>query len=316
MDNSRMDPERSMTALSVILPVFNAEKYLTIAIESILNQSFPDFELIAVNDGSTDSSAAILENYAEADSRIRLVSRQNKGLIYSLNEAGRLAESPYLVRMDADDICELDRFEKQHLYMEKNKECVALGGRALLIDDANYPIKEMGEHLTHSEIDDQHLRGQGGAIIHPAAIIRKTAWEQVGGYHDEFTHAEDLDLFLRLAEIGKLANLSSRVLSYRQHMESIGYQQREKQYASAVKAVTAAIERRDCDSSYLKEIGLKEAVSAAESHRKWAWWALDSGNLKTARKYAWKSMIQAPYSIGTWNLVLSVIRYSISSLSK
>jgi len=107
--------------VSIVMSVYNAQKYLDEAIESILNQTYSNFEFIIINDGSTDKSLEIIENYAKKDSRIIVINRENKGLIYSLNEGIRKANGKYIARMDADDISLPQRLEKQVEFMEKNK---------------------------------------------------------------------------------------------------------------------------------------------------------------------------------------------------
>ncbi|EGR0539792.1 glycosyltransferase family 2 protein, partial [Vibrio cholerae] len=113
--------------ISVIMSVYNAEKYLSESIESILKQTFRDFEFICIDDGSTDSSLEILKKYRDLDPRIILVSRDNKGLIYSLNEGLSLARYNYIARMDADDIAREDRLEKQYRYLSNKKNVSVVG---------------------------------------------------------------------------------------------------------------------------------------------------------------------------------------------
>ena len=302
--------EKGKPCLSVILPVYNAEKFLCDALDSLCTQTFADFELIAVNDGSTDSSQQILARYSDQDDRIKVINQENHGLIYALNKACHDATTPYLVRMDADDICLPERFEKQLTYMEQHPECVALGGRVTLIDDEGYKIMDMGTHLTHEEIDREHIHGRGGAIIHPAAIIRTEAWKKIGGYQKEFKHAEDLDLFLRLAEVGELANLDTLVLYYRQHLESVGYSHREAQFLLAQKAVRAAVERRKLKIAYHMQMKPKKNVTAKDSYLKWAWWAYGADNHKTANKYALRTLLASPLSATSWRLVMVLLRDS------
>ena len=110
--------------------------------------------------------------------------------------------------MDCDDICFPQRFEKQIAYLDSHPDCVAVGSRILLIDTEGLPICEFIDELTHDEIDTKHLSGVGGCqICHPSATMRREAVVRAGKYREGYAPAEDLDLFLRLAEIGKLANL-------------------------------------------------------------------------------------------------------------
>jgi len=118
--------------ISVVLSVYNAEKYLVEAIKSILNQTFKDFEFIIINDGSTDKSLEIIESYQKEDERIILISRENKGLIASLNEGIEKAKGKYIVRMDADDISLSTRFEEQVKIMEENQN-IGLCGTSVIV---------------------------------------------------------------------------------------------------------------------------------------------------------------------------------------
>ncbi|MDP3332522.1 MAG: glycosyltransferase family A protein, partial [Methylococcaceae bacterium] len=118
-------------AASVIFPVYNAGEYLDAAIESILSQTFKDFELLLLNDGSTDGSLSRLEYYASQDSRCKVFTSANRGLVGTLNEGIRLAAGDILFRMDQDDISLPDRFEKQMRYLAEHPECVLVGSRVL-----------------------------------------------------------------------------------------------------------------------------------------------------------------------------------------
>src|SRR5436305_9543595 len=120
--------------VSVLMPVYNAIRYIGVAVDSVLSQTFSDFEFIIVDDGSTDGSAEILREYAGRDPRIRLISRPNTGLGFALNEALAVARAPFIARMDADDECLPERFEKQIQYLRNHPECVLLGSRVLWID--------------------------------------------------------------------------------------------------------------------------------------------------------------------------------------
>ena len=200
--------------ITVLLAVYNGQQYLREAIDSILSQTFRDFEFLIIDDGSTDNTLFILNEYARRDSRIKLVTRPNKGLTYTLNEGIFLARGEFLARMDADDICLPQRFEKQLAYLRQHPECVLVGSRVQLMDPEGLPLREMSQEQSHQEIDDAHLN-RGWPVVHPATMMRLSAIKQIGGYRDEFNTLEDLDLFLRLAEVGKLANLPDVLLRYR-----------------------------------------------------------------------------------------------------
>lgn len=296
-------------AASVLLPVYNADRHVEAAVESVLRQSFTDFELLLLNDGSTDDSAARLARFAARDGRCRLHSWPNRGLIATLNEGIRLAAADIVIRMDADDICYPRRFERQVAYLRAHPECVALGSRVMLIDAEGETIAEMKTDCSHQAIDAAHLAGKGGAIPHPASAMRRQALLEVGGYRPEYRHAEDIDLFLRLAEVGQLANLPEVLLAYRQHADSIGYRHAQGQRDSARRAIRAAAERRGipCPAAGGDDAG-GEAPSLADIHRKWAWWALAAGNLATARKHALRAFRLEPFGRKNGKLLACVAR--------
>lgn len=296
---------------SVILPVYNAGKYLEQSIDSILSQTYKNFELLLLDDGSTDGSKEVLEHYAVQDARCKVFSWPNQGLVKTLNEGIRLAKADIIFRMDADDVCLDLRFEKQIDYLSQRPECVAVGSKVLLIDEENLPLTEFSLSLEHDDIDARHLAGYGGMIVHPAAAIRKKALIKIGGYHEKYQHAEDLDLFLRLAEVGKLANLPDVLLKYRQHVSSIGYAKKSEQLKSNKQAVEDAKIRRGISNAIVSSTDMDESSSEstiADVHRKWAWWALSAGNLKTARKYMIKSIKNNPFNFENLHLLICVLR--------
>lgn len=297
-----------MCLLSVVMAVYNGEKFLPETMQSLLTQTLTDFELIVIDDGSSDSSLQLLQDYAARDQRIRLVSRENRGLVPSLNEGCRMARAPYIVRMDADDVAHPQRFEKQFAFMQANPELLGAGCQVLLIDVDGAPIKAMGTLIAHAAIDADHMAGLGGAIIHPSAIIRRDALEQVGYYSDDYPCAEDLDLWLRIAEIGRVANMEEVLLSYRQHPGSIGASSRERQYLSARAAVEAACRRRGLVFDENRFDPPKTNPSKPELYRKWGWWGLQAGYRSTAYKYAWRSVLSAPLNMAAWRLLYCTVR--------
>lgn len=290
------------------MPVYNAGDYLSASVESILNQTFDDFELIIINDGSTDSSEKNLHHFQSKDSRVRLISRENRGLIATLNEGLNYAQGQYIARMDADDIALPERFSKQVFFLNNHPDYVALGSKVLLIDPDNLPICPFSTQTDHDDIDQAHLAGKGGAICHPALMVRRYALEQVGGYRKTMKHAEDLDLFLRLAEIGKLANLPDILMHYRMHPQSIGHQKRTEQRKSADKAVQEACQRRGLTMPSQPKNQHEKQATVCDLYQKWAWWALKAGHIKTARKHAWLALKENPTSMPAWKVLACAIR--------
>jgi hypothetical protein len=208
--------------------------------------------------------------------------------------------------MDCDDISQPQRFEKQIAYLDQHPESVAVGSRILLIDPDGMPICEFIDELTHDEIDGGHISGVGGCrICHPSSAMRREAVLRVGKYRDGYV--EDLDLFLRLGEVGKLANLPDILLQYRQHLHSLGYAHWEEQWSGAKKAVTSARARRGMPS--LPEYAsMMEAQTSADAHRKWAWWALSAGNVPTALKHGFKAFLKDPFNLENLRFAACALR--------
>lgn len=230
-------------SISVIMPVYNAQRYLSEAIESILTQTFRDFEFINVNDGSTDSSLEIIQRFQEKDSRIRIINQSNQGVTKSLNNAIHLAQGKYIARMDADDVSLPTRLEKQCQYMEAHPEIAVCGSRALIIDDNGDVIKKDRIFCTHEKIEHRHLAGKC-SMKHPSVIIRADVLREVNGYNEELPYAQDFDLWLRIGEIGKIENLPDVLIKYRRNVDSISYMKKREQWESACKAIDDAAVRR------------------------------------------------------------------------
>ena len=177
---------------SVLLPVFNAERFVCQAIQSVLTQTFEDFELLLLDDGSTDRSPEIIRDVAAHDCRCRIVMGPNRGLIATLNNGILLARAEFIIRMDADDISRPNRFTKQIEFLQRNPQHVALGSRLELIDPEGLPICEIIDCYSHEQIEAALLT-LGVAIPHPASSIRRSALVRIGGYRAEYVHAEDRD---------------------------------------------------------------------------------------------------------------------------
>lgn len=296
-----------MPRISVVLPVYNGAAFLEQAVESILSQTYSDFELLALDDGSTDQSRAILERFAAADSRVQVISRPNRGLTATLNEGIELARGIYIARMDADDLALPERFAKQVAYLDAHTETVAVGGQIVLIDNQGRELNSMALPCRHEDIDQRHMNGLSSVLCHPTVMMRTEAVRQVGGYDDRREAAEDFDLWLQLAEIGRLANLDCPVLLYRQHLNSVGYSKRQRQRLSAWEAVRSAAARRGLPFD-MPSPEDEPPVPVGSVYRKWGWWALKGGNVGTARHYAWKSLLGAPADKEAWRLLACALR--------
>jgi len=208
-----------MPEVSVIMPVYNASDYLTEAIDSIICQTFGDWELILIDDGSTDNSRDIIKTYAKSDRRIRYYkNEQNLGLIRTLNKGIGLCTGRYIARMDADDISLPDRFEVQYRFLESNIDIAMCGTYALLIDAKG---DEVGR-VTHLS-SDEYIRINlmfSPSFIHPSIMIRTDVLRS-NPYDEAYKHAEDYELWCRIANNYKVANIPSFLLKYRWHTTNV-----------------------------------------------------------------------------------------------
>lgn len=231
-----MTDSMPIPAISVAMSVYNGERFLVPAIESILGQEFADFEFLIVDDGSRDASPAIITDYAARDPRIRPILRENRGLIASLNEMLDLARAPIIARMDADDISRPARFARQYAFLETHPDYGVVGSWSEDIGEDGEPmLREGADHpVTHDELLEA-IEAGGQLICHPAAMFRRDIVRGLGGYHAAFRHCEDLDLWLRLASVTRLGNIPERLVRYRRYPEQVSSRHStEQQIGSAV----------------------------------------------------------------------------------
>lgn len=292
-------------AVSVLMPVYNTKRYVGQAVESVLAQTFGDFEFIIVDDGSTDGSLKVLQEYAARDSRIRLITRENRGICHSRNEALELARGEFVAIMDSDDICLPRRLEAQIDYLKRNPDCVALGCQVDVMDPDGDRIGRWTLPLHHLDIDAEHLK-RNQSIVHPALFARRDAVTSVGGYRENLS--EDFDLLLRLAEIGQLANHPDVLLSCRRHGSSATHTKLVELAASTERVVRDAWQRRGLGVPPIHNLGRQTALTAHDNHSTWAWLALRSGNIATARKHAWAAFRRKPLSLSSWKVLYCVCR--------
>src|SRR5262245_47483785 len=174
-----MSPE-----VSVCMPMYNAGPYLAPAIESILAQTFEDFEFLILDDASTDGSLTVARRFADADRRIRVVSFEHQGYPSLLNESLKLANGRYVARMDADDVVLPDRLERQIIYMRAHPECVAVGTQVIMIDPDGEPLDRTHLPTSHDEIDRLQLAGRY-QMTHASLVVPTEILRRMGGYHPE-----------------------------------------------------------------------------------------------------------------------------------
>jgi glycosyltransferase involved in cell wall biosynthesis len=185
------------------MSVYNGEKYLREAIDSILNQTFKDFEFLIIDDGSTDSSAEIIRSYT--DSRIRLIQNEkNIGLTRSLNKGLKLAQGEYIARMDADDISLPERLKKQVKYLDNHPEIGVLGTRFFEIDMNGNVRREICIPLDKRNIEKQLYRVN--CFCHSSTMMRMSCIKKVGLYDETLKYAQDYELWLRMIDVCEVQN--------------------------------------------------------------------------------------------------------------
>lgn len=247
----------SLPLISVILPVYNAENTLGEAIESILNQTFADFELILINDGSTDASEKIVLSYE--DKRIKYFSNEtNKGLIYTLNRGLRLARGKYIARMDADDISLPTRFEKQVRILEENPSVIVCGSRI-----AYFGIKKRKSVYIAPESSEENKKWlvRESCFAHPTVMMRKEVLVNNRiSYHPDYKNAEDYKLWIDLAPYGEFYNIQEVLLNYRLSSTQITQSYNTAQKKNARRC------RREYLSHLLKKERLPEKIDITTIH--------------------------------------------------
>lgn len=215
--------------ISVVMPVYNGEQFLKEACDSVLNQSYENFEFIIVNDGSTDASESIILEYT--DPRIRYICQENTGIGGALGHGCELARGTYLARMDSDDVCSRNRFQIQKDFLDTHKDYVLIGNAVTYID-------EFGESLGRSfpYTSDRAIKRKlhfGSPICHPSVMMRRSSYNSCGGYK-KLELLEDLNLWIALSRQGKLANLSVPLLEYRILYSSISRSISASQYREII----------------------------------------------------------------------------------
>jgi glycosyltransferase involved in cell wall biosynthesis len=293
--------------ISVVMSVYNGERYLRKAVDSILCQSFNDFEFIIINDGSTDRSGEILASFAAKDSRIRIIEVANQGLTKSLNLGLTHCQGRYIARMDADDISLPERFAKQVAFLDEYNETVAIGTGVELIDEDDEPLGTWVRPTTHEALEKAHLSGRSARIVHPSVMMRASAVKEVGGYREELSTGQDYDLFLRLGEIGRIGNLPEVLVRYRQHLGSVCSTRSNEQHEAKCKILREAFLRRGLNLEDMPVPPSFIRPTMEESLVEFANIATRNGNLRVAKKHAVRALRRLPIKHSAWPQMVRVV---------
>jgi glycosyltransferase involved in cell wall biosynthesis len=250
------DPE-----ISVLMTVFNAAETVAEAIQSILEQSFPQFEFIIVDDGSTDSTASIVSGFM--DPRIHFIRRAgNRGQTASLNEGLRICKAPLVARQDADDVAHFRRLEFQHNEFCNDERLVLLGTEGVVCDKRGMVTGLLSMPLTQADVEAWFLIDN--PIIHASAMFHTAVVrDQLQGYNEAFEICQDYDLWSRVVGLGSIRNLGKRLVAYRMHEASLSHGSNQKTVTEAT-----IVRERMQSAAQLKPPARSRRVSALNTMRR------------------------------------------------
>lgn len=264
--------------VSVVMPVYNGDRYLAKAVESILTQTFTDFEFMVIDDGSTDASVEIIKSYR--DPRIRFIQNTaNAGVTKSLNQGLALAAGEYIARMDADDVSLQTRLAKQVAFMDAHPQVGVCGSWVEIIGTT------AGDIWRYPEDPDtiQCRLLFESALAHPSVIMRRALFEKAGLCYDpSYPYAQDYELWVRAVKCFRAVNLPEVLLHHRLHPEQVGERAREGQQAWAAKVRLTQLEM----------LGVSPTTEELEIHQALGTWKFQSTKAFVERADAWLRRLQ------------------------
>ncbi len=247
--------EQCAPSITVLMAVFNGARWLSDAIESVLHQTFKNFEFIIINDGSTDNSLEIIERYQEQDNRIIIICKPNTGLADSLNQGIYKARGEWIARLDADDVCEANRLERQLELAQTNSNIVFVGTGLTIIN-------EMGRKLATHQYPTMHINLSNALLTcnkfpaHSSAFYNTKVVRELGGYRGRIKRAEDWDLWLRLSATGEFRSLTAPLIQLRHHSKQISHDESgQRQLFDSRMAVV---------SYWIRQLGHADPIDANE----------------------------------------------------
>lgn len=226
--------------ISVLMSVYNGEHYLREAVESILSQTFTDFEFLIVDDCSIDNSLSILREYGGKDKRIRIITNEfNIGLTKNLNKLIKASKGEYIARFDCDDISLPDRFKEQVKYLDEHKNCGAISSWADIIDNQGKYLRTVKYPTRDNELRKALIRYN--PFFHSGLMVPRKILDDVGFYDESWRFAQDYELYFRIAKKYELRNIPRVLLQYREIHGSITDSKNKKQVGFVLKAKRKAI---------------------------------------------------------------------------
>ena len=227
-------------AIDVLIPVFNGAETITIAVESILKQTFRNISIVVVDDGSLDETPRLLQQLAKRDRRVRVITKHNSGIVDALNLGLSHCSAPLVARHDGDDIAFPERLERQFAFLQRHPDCVAVSCFARHVDERGRFLGSYASFPPPENADPNWIPSREPYLLHPFLLARRDALVEVGGYRHVW-HSEDTDLYWRLQERGTLANLPEVLGDYRYHSQSITSRSQLNGRISALNSQLAAV---------------------------------------------------------------------------
>jgi len=296
--------------VSVVMVVYNTERYIARAIESIQNQSLADFEFLILDDGSTDRSLQIIQSYTAQDNRIQVFYQTNQGIPKSRNRLLDQAIGEFIAVLDSDDVALPHRLLCQLEFLQQHPEVACVGSSYQIIDAAGrlvlsrYPVPE-----SNDDIQTNLLAGYGG-MHQPCVMFRRELAIAVGKYDETMLVCEDLDLWLRLGEQGQLINLHEPLTQYRVHNRSISSKQQHLEQEKSREACERAWQRRGIQGTF-KATGYwrmqKDRQSQQEFFQRYGWWAFNSRQRTTSIFYGLRALWINPANWQSWKLLVCAL---------
>jgi len=266
------------------MSVYNGERWLYESIESVLKQTFNDFEFIIVNDGSQDSSLDIINTFAHRDQRIRVTDKVNTGLADSLNLGIGEARGEWIARIDADDVCEPNRLETQYSEARSGKEVVLVGSGLIEINELGQRIRVCHYPSSHDQLIDR-LVNYRGFFAHSSAFFRTQAVKRLGGYRARIKRSQDYDLWLQLSKIGKISCVAEPLVQIRKHTGQVSYEEGGRR--QIIDSTVALV------SHWLREMDFTDPVAAQSLDEEFAdFWQFVAGEVELARMFEFSCFIR------------------------
>jgi glycosyltransferase involved in cell wall biosynthesis len=312
--------------ISVLMSVYNDEDFLSASIESILAQTFPAFEFIIINDGSSDRSPGIIHDYAVRDKRIKVIDQDNIGLTQSLNKGLSIAEGTYVARQDGGDISLPERLSLQNEFLDNHPDVSLLGTSISLIDENNRVIRTK---IQPTEIQDiKKILPRKNCFSHGSLMFRRSEVKNLGGYRNNLLLAQDYDLILRISEKYDLCNLKDILYQQRMNRKAISVEKATRQRAMR-NYIRSLAQQRSKDGvddlekgnfEYIDKLSQikrsSKKAADAEYHARLAHEYFAGDKPKEAIEHYIKSLKFAPLRIKNWLLLSRAVLSSKKGQTK